>query len=453
MAASYRRGAEWFSSVLDGMAALGPVLKRVFGVIVAAVLLLVVLAVYKAYGFGLASLVGILCALGMLIFTDMVSRRGWERDLAGQLTRLARENDRMARDLSRTRNELAGLKQGLARTGMELRQQAGHGYVAEARMLQAIIDRLAELGAATPGMVGGAAPLYGDTQAPPRKSANESAAPMGDLDDSAMARRAAKAAKAAAKPASTGNEKLDLLTAAVRDDNVHLFAQNIVTLPQRKTRFAEFYTRLRDRNGDYLAAQEFMDLAKGREMVPAIDNLLLLRCIQKIREAVTRDTALDGYFCNIAPETLNDAGFMNDLVEFIAQNRDMAHKLVFEMAQGDLAALGPAVVQVLDGLSRLGCRFSMDRVPSLGLDMRFLTKRHIRFLKLDAPIVLQAIRDERGYRRMQRMKSELDRAGIDIIVQFVETERDLVEMLDLGIDYGQGYLFGKPAVHIEQDAA
>jgi cyclic-di-GMP phosphodiesterase TipF (flagellum assembly factor) len=38
----------------------------------------------------------------------------------------------------------------------------------------------------------------------------------------------------------------------------------------------------------------------------------------------------------------------------------------------------------------------------------------------------------------------LDKSGIDLIVTHIETEKELVELLDLGIDYGQGYLFSEP---------
>ena len=42
------------------------------------------------------------------------------------------------------------------------------------------------------------------------------------------------------------------------------------------------------------------------------------------------------------------------------------------------------------------------------------------------------------------MKRRLDRAGIDLIVEKIETEQMLLELLDYNIDFGQGYLFGEP---------
>ena len=38
----------------------------------------------------------------------------------------------------------------------------------------------------------------------------------------------------------------------------------------------------------------------------------------------------------------------------------------------------------------------------------------------------------------------LERAGIQLIVEKIEKEEQLVDLLDYGINYGQGYLFGTP---------
>jgi cyclic-di-GMP phosphodiesterase TipF (flagellum assembly factor) len=43
----------------------------------------------------------------------------------------------------------------------------------------------------------------------------------------------------------------------------------------------------------------------------------------------------------------------------------------------------------------------------------------------------------------------MDSAGIDLIVEKIETEQMLVELLEYSIDFGQGYLFGEPRLSKE----
>jgi len=51
------------------------------------------------------------------------------------------------------------------------------------------------------------------------------------------------------------------------------------------------------------------------------------------------------------------------------------------------------------------------------------------------------------------MKRRLALDGIELIVEKVETERELVELLEFDVALGQGYLFGEPKVAPEADAA
>jgi cyclic-di-GMP phosphodiesterase TipF (flagellum assembly factor) len=241
----------------------------------------------------------------------------------------------------------------------------------------------------------------------------------------------------------TDAQVMQLVHQAVEADWVDLFLQPIVNLPQRKIRFFEMFSRIRIKDEIYLPAERYIAVAMQHDLLPVIDNLLLLRALQFIRDTAEED-ANRAWFCNITSLTLNDPKFMGDLVEFIAQNRALAPRLVFEMAQQDLATMNPDALPVLDGLSHLGCRFSMDQVREMAFDFEHLAARHIRFVKVDAGAVLRELRQSGGLLRMKRLKAALDRRGIDLIVEKVESDAQVIELLDIEIDYGQGYLFGKP---------
>ena len=47
----------------------------------------------------------------------------------------------------------------------------------------------------------------------------------------------------------------------------------------------------------------------------------------------------------------------------------------------------------------------------------------------------------------------MDVAGVDLIVEKIETEQMLVELLDYDIDFGQGYLFGEPRLSQDPPSA
>ena len=131
------------------------------------------------------------------------------------------------------------------------------------------------------------------------------------------------------------------------------------------------------------------------------------------------------------------------------RNAGLASSLIFEFTQADLATHDRSTERNLAQLSDLGFRFSVDGVTSLDIDVESLIQRRISFLKIDAATALETLQDADASLELHRMKRALDRAGINLIVEKIEEEEQLIELLDYGIDFGQGYLFGTPRLSRE----
>lgn len=359
----------------------------------------------------IAVLLASLLAMAGFYAYDRRNRLGWEAEMTRTIQGMRMEYERLARDNARNRTEFLSLKKKLADTGAMARSYKRLPEdEAEERMLRVIIEQFSSL---------------------KDSKIDFSAFPKGD------------------PAAGTKVEDLNetqiraLLHLAIDRDGIDLIMQPIVTLPHRKNRFYELFSRIRVRQGEYLSASQYMPIATSENLLSAIDNLLLLSCLRFLRD-VEQSSDARSYFCNITSNTLSDPKFMGDLIEFIAHHRNMAPRLVFEFSQKDLAEMTPDTLQVMHGLAQLGCKFSMDTVTSLGFNMQYIESRHIRFIKVSADILLRVI-DEGGLPRLRRFKQELDQIGVDIIVERIESERQVTELLEIGVRFGQGYLFGRPS--------
>jgi len=382
----------------------------------------------SAISVGVAFVVASLLTLSLLVVAEISSRRKWEADLLGQLQRMNGDFDRLVRDAARTRNDTALLRQRLsdaATTVTRITDKTGEPV--EQRMIKSLVEQLSRLST-----------LPQEDQEEVEIIAEQEL----DIPE-----------QSAADPEKVGMslteaQVLQLIKTAAKQDRIDVFLQPVVGLPQRKVRFYETLSRIRIKQGVYLPAGRYIGVAYKQDLTPIIDNLLLLRGLQIIRSTEDGSAYSRPFFLNITSATLNDPKFMGDLVEFIAQNRTLAPRLIFEMSQADLASMSSAdVLPVLDGLSKLGCRFSMDQVKSLAFDFEEMDARHIRFVKVDAAMLMDGLRDETGLQRLKRLKGEFDRNGIDLIVEKIESDKQLLELLELDVDYGQGYLFGKPALY------
>lgn len=232
-----------------------------------------------------------------------------------------------------------------------------------------------------------------------------------------------------------------VLRDALKHQRVDLFLQPIVKLPQRTPRYYECFSRIRAADGTIVTPDQYLELARDHGMLRSIDNMLLFRCIQLVRKAQRRNHNL-GFLCNISMETLGDREFFKQFIGFMTENRDLASRLVFEVAQADIDAHWDSFAGDLGKLARLGFRFSMDHVDHLSLDMEQMASRNFSLVKVSAATLLKHAGN--GGRHLRAFREELRRNRLELIVEKVETEEQLLDLLDLDMPLAQGFLFGQP---------
>lgn len=225
---------------------------------------------------------------------------------------------------------------------------------------------------------------------------------------------------------------------ALKHDRIDLVLQPVVSLPQRRRRFYECFSRLRDAEGRTLLPKAYIAVAERAGLMAAIDNMLLLRCIQLVRRIQKKGERV-GFICNLSPNTLRDTEFFGDFVDYLDANLELAPSLIFEMSQADFAKLDGQAEDYLERLWQLGAGLSIDGVRDLEFDAAKLAARRVGLIKISANALLDSSPQE-----VIALRRSLAQAEIDLIVERIETDAQLVELLELGIDYGQGYLFGEP---------
>ena len=231
---------------------------------------------------------------------------------------------------------------------------------------------------------------------------------------------------------------------AIAENHIDLFMQPVVSLPQRHTKFYEFFGRLRISSGVYLPAYDYMTLADQENMVPEHDRIFLIHCLKVLKKQHRRLKEPPSYFINIKPATLRHSNFMQNLLNFLSERKDIAHALIFEMPYADFLLLSPAEKKIIDGLAQIGCRFSIDHVNDIPTDVDSLCAMNICFVKVKAETIIAEGKTEEGFSALLTKKRMLDVYGIDMVIEKTEKESELKEILDYDVKYAQGFLFGRP---------
>jgi cyclic-di-GMP phosphodiesterase TipF (flagellum assembly factor) len=244
---------------------------------------------------------------------------------------------------------------------------------------------------------------------------------------------------------------LETVREALADNRVDLYLQPVVSLPQRRTVFYESFSRLRDETGRVMMPAEYLAVAEPEGLVAAIDNLLLFRCVQIVRRLAKQDRKV-GIFCNISLASLGDESFFPQFLEFLQANKDMAGAVIFELGQAAFNQRGAVEARHMARLAASASASRSTRSADLDLDFQDLARADVKFIKVGAQMLLDQLIEDEGplvIRSLPDLQAQdfaplTRRYGLELIAEKVESERQVVDVLELDIGYGQGHLFGEP---------
>jgi cyclic-di-GMP phosphodiesterase TipF (flagellum assembly factor) len=407
---------------------------------------------------GTESAIVALTALTFLILYNAVSMRLRDRtDVGSQIADLSRGTADLARQVAEFGRRLAAVE-GRVASANSAGADRIQAVVGEINELGSLVKQLATTVATHEDMLAAAPPAAkpeGDPPEPPNKPLPTQGESQGKSEDrsergivlspATAAHNSAdhKAATSDSTPSRSHAQVQAAVRSAVEENRVDIYLQPMVTLPQRKVRFYEAVTRLRDEKDQILAAEDFIGAAEASGLIGRIDHMVMLRCVQVLRRLMVRNKEV-GVFCNVSAATLGNTATFAQCLDFLEANRALAPSFVLEFKQATFRRLGPTETEHLAALAQRGYRFSIDHVADLRIEPRELADRGVRYIKVPAALLLDPKQTSTSDIHPSDLSDLLGRFGIDLIAERIEGERAVVDLLDYDVRFGQGFLFAPP---------
>jgi cyclic-di-GMP phosphodiesterase, flagellum assembly factor TipF len=409
--------------------------------------------------FGLTGAESALAALGVLtalaVYNAIAARKHDRTEASNQLANIARGSGDLARQLAEFGRRLGAMEVKVDSV-IDRALATAQPLAAEIEELSTLVKQLADSVAAHEAALAGERNLERDSNrhtgfaaettalgaAPAAVAGPMTATPAPAQPPTPTVSRPPLERKIAAFAGLDRDGIIAAIRSAIEGSKIELHLQPVVTLPQRKVRYYEALSRLKAENGELIAAGDFLSYAEAGALMPKLDSLSVLRCVQVVRRLLLKNRDI-GLFCNLSGATLTDASFAQFL-EFVEANRAIAPALAFEFSQSAVRAMGPIEHEALAALAERGFRFSMDNLTDLRVDAREMNERGFRFVKAPATLLFNRVSVASTDIHPADFSDLLGRFGIDLIAERIENEATVVDLLDYDVRFGQGFLFSPP---------
>lgn len=229
---------------------------------------------------------------------------------------------------------------------------------------------------------------------------------------------------------------------ALKDDRIVPFYQPIVNNHTKKVEKYETLVRLLDTDGNCIPPSYFLNIAQRSGFYNQITRII-------IRKAF--DFFADNNFefsVNLSAKDFLDKDTSNFLFDVLKENPGVSSRVVFEILESEGIENYNDVKMFIEKVKSFGCKIAIDDFGSGYSNFTHIMKLDVDYLKIDASIISQIDSDRTSQivaRNIVNVASEL---GVKTIAEYVTSMNIYSKILEIGIDYSQGYFFGEPSDHL-----
>jgi EAL domain-containing protein (putative c-di-GMP-specific phosphodiesterase class I) len=241
-------------------------------------------------------------------------------------------------------------------------------------------------------------------------------------------------------------EILSELSRAIERNELVLHYQPIVRLTDGAMVGAEALLRWEHSRNGMTYPASFISIAEDSGLIADLGKWTLGEAIRTLRDWLARlpNSTTFTIHVNISPSELRRPG----LVEFVRDTLDQhgvpAARLALEIAETGLMTGDARGLESLVQLKKLGVSVQIDDFGTGYSSIAYLRELPVDAVKVDKSVIF-GIDEEVDQRRFVHAVLQLiDSVGLRAIVEGVETEAQRSELLAVGAEFAQGYLFSKP---------
>jgi diguanylate cyclase (GGDEF)-like protein len=231
------------------------------------------------------------------------------------------------------------------------------------------------------------------------------------------------------------------LEQAFERDELEVWRQPIHALMSGEVSGYEALVRWRHPTLGLVLPDRFITLAEQNGAIVRLGEIVLAKAC---RDAAGWAAALT-IAVNVSPRQFSRPGVLVAAVRRALHDSGLdPSRLFLEITESFLMEDSPTTRAAIDEIAALGVRFSLDDFGRGFSSLAYIQKYPFSKIKIDREFVRNIPADKVSSAIVASVCLLAARIGMSVVAEGVETEVQRRALADLGVDLGQGYLFGRP---------
>ena len=238
---------------------------------------------------------------------------------------------------------------------------------------------------------------------------------------------------------------LQAIQRALTENRFVLHAQKISSVNEgEKAWHGEILVRMQGENNKLIFPGDFIPAAERYHLMVEIDKWVVRNAFVNINQLEKLHDGLVTCAINLSGHSLCDRKFLEYVVDQFSVTGISPSSVCFEITETAMISNMLHAERFLEVLRGMGCCFSLDDFGSGLSSFGYLKRLSVDFLKIDGDFVRNMLNDKKDYAMVKSINQIGKEMGMKTIAEFVESEDIKNALLEMQVDYVQGYAIARP---------
>jgi diguanylate cyclase (GGDEF)-like protein len=237
------------------------------------------------------------------------------------------------------------------------------------------------------------------------------------------------------------------LREALRTKQIVLYAQKIVSL--RESGLApgfELLVRMHDPvTGEDRPPKDFIAAAQRYQLLPAVDRYVVDMALETLslhRALLARQHV--SMSINVSGQSIGDPEFVDYFLRRLRESKVPPSIVTVEVTEQAAVTNLDKASEMMRRLRDAGCGIALDDFGTGANSLAYLRSLPATRLKIDGSFIRDIMTNPRSEAAVRSIAQMAKNFRLETVAEFIESGPVAEKLRRLGIDHGQGYLFGKP---------
>ena len=236
-------------------------------------------------------------------------------------------------------------------------------------------------------------------------------------------------------------KRLAALKKIIKEEEVHTLFHPIVKLPDYEIMGYEALSR-GPGQGEFERPDKLFKIAYQSDLIIELDRL----CRKKALASASDMAPKRMLFLNVEPDSVNDPDLRQIAASALLLDSKLTpDQIVLEITERSAIIDFSAFRSTLEYFRALGFKIAIDDAGAGYATLQSIIELKPDFLKIDMSLIRNIDTDNVKQQLVKALQRFGHETGVKVIAEGIETKAELKTLLEMDIDFGQGFVFAYPS--------